>query len=70
MARRRSSRRDPAPAEIVYLCAQIRRTWSEWTYRVRAGYGETFEQVQQREGWTPPEIQLSQLEVPEEVQSS
>jgi hypothetical protein len=69
MARRKSSRRDPAPAEIVYLCAQIRRGWSELTYRVRAGYGQNYEQVQQQEVWTPPEIKLSELEWPEEAPS-
>ena len=67
MARRKASRRDPAPAEILHLCAQIRRSWSEMTHRVRAGYGENYEAVTKREAWTPPVILTSEVELPPEV---
>ncbi len=67
MARRKSSRRDPAPAEILHLCAKIRRTWTEMTHRVRAGYGENYESVARREIWTPPMVLLREVELPREV---
>jgi hypothetical protein len=67
MARRKSSRRDPAPAEILHLCAQIRRGWSEMTHRVRAGFGENYEAVTKREAWSPPVVPASELELPREL---
>ena len=67
MARRKRNRRDPAPAEILYLCAKIRRKWSETMHRVRAGYGENFEAVIKREAWIPPVISCEELELPREM---
>lgn len=67
MARRKSSRRDPAPAEILHLCAQIRRGWNELTYRMRAGYGQNHEAISRRAAWSPPLILSSDLELPREM---
>jgi len=67
MARRKSSRRDPAPAEIVHLCAKIRRTWSEMTHRVRAGYGANYEMAARRDAWTPPIVMLREIDAPHEA---
>lgn len=67
MTRRKRNRRDPAPAEITYLCARIRRKWSETMHRVRAGYGENFEAVEKRDNWTPPVVPSQDLEVPREL---
>ncbi|GIW94903.1 MAG: hypothetical protein KatS3mg110_2944 [Pirellulaceae bacterium] len=68
MARRKSLPRDPAPAEIQYLCAQIRQGWSETTYRLRAGYADTYEEAQRSQCWLPPVIRLDELEWPEELE--
>jgi hypothetical protein len=69
MTHRKRNRQDPAPSEILHLCAQIRRNWSETMHRVRAGYGQNFEAVAKKECWTPPVIDTSELELPCEVTS-
>jgi hypothetical protein len=66
MARRKSVRRDPAPAEIQRLCAEIREAWSEMTFRVRAGYGKNYEAVAKQQAWLPPVILANELESPAE----
>ena len=67
MSRRKRCSRDPAPSEILHLCAQLRHNWSETMHRVRAGYGQNFEAVAKRDVWTPPLIDTSELEVPREM---
>ncbi|HIF33126.1 MAG TPA: hypothetical protein EYG57_07275 [Planctomycetes bacterium] len=66
MARRKRVRRDPAPAEIQRMCAEIRKSWNEMTHRVRAGYGKNYEAVAKQEAWSPPMIASSDLEYPVE----
>ena len=66
MARRKSVRNDPAPAEIERLCAEIRESWSEMTFRVRAGYGKNYEAVAKQQAWLPPVIAATELEMPVE----
>ncbi len=54
--------RDPAPAEIERMCAEIRTQWNELTYKVRAGYGRNIEAVQKNEAWLPPLVDCSDLD--------
>jgi hypothetical protein len=67
MPRRKRNHPDPAPAEILHLCAQIRRNWSETMHRVRAGYGQNFEAVAKRDNWSPPVIDTTEIEIPREM---
>ncbi len=70
MVRRKSLRRDPAPAEIQYLCAQIRRGWNEVTYRLRAGFASTCQEAERGPVWTPPVIRVEEIELSDELPDS
>lgn len=62
MSGKKRMRVDPAPAEIERLCAEIRRTWSDLTYKVRAGYGRNFDAVAVYEAWYPPMYSSAEFE--------
>ena len=62
MSKKKRLRVDPAPAEIRRLCAEIRSTWSDMTYKVRAGYGKNFDAVAKFEAWLPPMVSSLELE--------
>ena len=62
MSKKKRMRVDPAPAEIQRLCAEIRGTWSDMTYKVRAGYGKNYEAVAKFEAWYPPMVASTEME--------
>ena len=59
--------RDPAPAEIVRACAEIRDGWDERTYLVRAGVYATREDAEVHPRWSPPYVSTRDLEMPLEA---
>ncbi len=57
----RPCRRDPAPREIQEACAEIRNTWDERTFRIRAGFCTTQQDARILERWWVPLVETDEL---------
>ncbi len=59
MARRGPKPIDPSPREILLRARKIRESWSERTFRLRAGW--TVEAADRMGHWTVPVIDVAEL---------